>query len=172
MAYEITLIPGDGIGPEITEQTVRLVEATGVAIRWDVRQAGMTAMNAEGNPLPEATLASIRERKVALKGPLTTPVGGGFRSVNVELRKTFDLYANVRPAITVLPGRYEHVDIVRRRLASQVDVPHRVHVVRRAQLGFTQLGGRGVFGRGGDSPRVGVGLRRRRRLDRRGVRCR
>jgi isocitrate dehydrogenase (NAD+) len=112
VSYDVTLIPGDGIGPEITEQTVRLVEATGVAIRWDVHQAGMTAVNAEGNPLPEATLASIRERKVALKGPLTTPVGGGFRSVNVELRKTFDLYANLRPAITVLPGRYEHVDIV------------------------------------------------------------
>jgi isocitrate dehydrogenase (NAD+) len=88
------------------------VEATGVAIRWDVCQAGMAAVNASGNPLPEATLHSIRDRKVALKGPLTTPVGGGFRSVNVELRKTFDLYANLRPAITILPGRYEHVDIV------------------------------------------------------------
>jgi isocitrate dehydrogenase (NAD+) len=112
MTYDVTLIPGDGIGPEITEQTVRLIEATGVAIRWDVCHAGMAAVAATGNPLPEATLHSIRERKVALKGPLTTPVGGGFRSVNVELRKTFDLYANLRPAITILPGRYEHVDIV------------------------------------------------------------
>jgi isocitrate dehydrogenase (NAD+) len=112
MSYDVTLIPGDGIGPEITEQTVRLIEATGVSIRWDECQAGMAAVSAAGNPLPEATLKSIRERRVALKGPLTTPVGGGFRSVNVELRKTFDLYANLRPAITILPGRYEHVDIV------------------------------------------------------------
>ena len=112
MTYDVTLIPGDGIGPEITEQTIRLVEAAGVTIRWDICQAGMAAVSLAGNPLPEATLHSIRERKVALKGPLTTPVGGGFRSVNVELRKTFDLYANVRPAITILPGRYEHVDIV------------------------------------------------------------
>jgi isocitrate dehydrogenase (NAD+) len=112
MTYQVTLIPGDGIGPEISEQTVRVVEATGVAIQWDVCQAGMAAIGAENNPLPERTLESIRQRKVALKGPLTTPVGGGYRSVNVELRKTFDLFANLRPAITILPGRYEHVDIV------------------------------------------------------------
>lgn len=112
MSHDVTLIPGDGIGPEITEQTVRLVEASGVTVRWDVCQAGMAAVSATGSPLPEATLHSIRERKLALKGPLTTPVGGGFRSVNVELRKTFDLYANLRPAVTILPGRYEHIDIV------------------------------------------------------------
>jgi isocitrate dehydrogenase (NAD+) len=112
MTYDVTLIPGDGIGPEITEQTVRVVEATGVSIRWDICRAGLAAMDAEGTPLPERTLESIRRRKVALKGPLTTPVGGGYRSVNVELRKTFDLYANLRPALTILPGRYDQVDIV------------------------------------------------------------
>jgi len=112
MIHEVTLIPGDGIGPEITEQTARVVEATGVTLRWDVCQAGMAAIAAGVDPLPEATLDSIRRRRVALKGPLTTPVGAGYRSVNVELRKTFDLFANVRPAVTVLPGRYDGVDIV------------------------------------------------------------
>src|SRR3990170_1402972 len=112
MIHEVTLIPGDGIGPEITEQTARVVEATGVTVRWDVCQAGMAAITAGVDPLPEATLDSIRRRRVALKGPLTTPVGAGYRSVNVELRKTFDLFANVRPAVTVLPGRYDGVDIV------------------------------------------------------------
>jgi len=112
MTHRVTLIPGDGIGPEITEQTIRVIEAAGVAIEWDVCPAGMAGIEAEKNPLPDKTIASIRERRVALKGPLTTPVGGGYRSVNVELRKTFDLYANLRPAITILPGRYEHVDIV------------------------------------------------------------
>ncbi len=112
MTHRVSLIPGDGIGPEITEQTVRVIEAAGVTVEWDVCHAGMAGIEAENTPLPEKTLASIRERKIALKGPLTTPVGGGYRSVNVELRKTFDLYANLRPAITILPGRYEHVDIV------------------------------------------------------------
>jgi isocitrate dehydrogenase (NAD+) len=112
MTYDVTLIPGDGIGPEITEQTVRAVEATGIKLAWDVQTAGMAAVTLHGDPLPEPTLASIRARKVALKGPLTTPVGEGYRSVNVALRKEFDLYANVRPAVTILPGRYDHVDIV------------------------------------------------------------
>ena len=114
MTHDVTLIPGDGIGPEITEQTLRVVAAAGAPVRWDVQQAGMAAFNAGGNPLPEATLDSIRQRKVALKGPLTTPVGpgAGFRSVNVELRKTFELFANLRPAITIQPGRYDGVDIV------------------------------------------------------------
>ena len=112
MTHEVTLIPGDGIGPEITEATVRVVEACGVKVRWDLHPAGMAGVAAEGSPLPDATVASIRQRKVALKGPLTTPVGEGYRSVNVELRKIFDLFANVRPAVTVLPGRYEGVDIV------------------------------------------------------------
>jgi isocitrate dehydrogenase (NAD+) len=112
MTHDVTLIPGDGIGPEITEQTLRVVEAAGARVRWDVQQAGMAALAASGEPLPEATLASIRQRKAALKGPLTTPVGAGYRSVNVELRKAFDLYANLRPAFTILPGRYDQIDIV------------------------------------------------------------
>jgi isocitrate dehydrogenase (NAD+) len=112
MRHDVTLIPGDGIGPEITEQTVRVLEAVGAGLSWDVQQAGMAAHAADGNPLPDATLESIRRCKVALKGPLTTPVGGGFRSVNVELRKAFDLYANLRPAVTILPGRYDGIDIV------------------------------------------------------------
>ena len=112
MIHDVTLIPGDGIGPEITEQTVKVVEAAGAAVRWDVQQAGMAAMEAAGTPLPEPTLESIRNRRVALKGPLTTPVGEGYRSVNVELRRTFDLYANLRPAVTLIPGRYDGIDIV------------------------------------------------------------
>jgi isocitrate dehydrogenase (NAD+) len=112
MTHDVTLIPGDGIGPEITEQTVRVAEATGVSFFWDEQVAGMAAVTAHGDPLPEATLASIRKRRVALKGPLTTPVGEGYRSVNVALRKEFELYANVRPAVTIMPGRYANVDIV------------------------------------------------------------
>jgi isocitrate dehydrogenase (NAD+) len=112
MTRDVTLIPGDGIGPEITEQTVRVVEAAGAALRWDIQQAGMAAFSATGDPLPEATLESIRRHRLALKGPLTTPVGGGFRSINVELRKTFELYANLRPAVSLQPGRYDGLDIV------------------------------------------------------------
>ena len=113
MPYDITLIPGDGIGPEITDATVRVLEATGLDFVWDRQLGGMTAGAATGEPLPEETLASIRRTRLALKGPLTTPVGGGFRSVNVALRKEFALYANVRPARTIIPGgRFDHVDIV------------------------------------------------------------
>ena len=112
MTYDVTLIPGDGIGPEITEQTVRVLEATGLRLCWDVQKAGMAAVEAGGEPLPAAALASIRQRRVALKGPITTPVAGGFRSVNVALRKEFALFANVRPARTLIPGRYDGVDIV------------------------------------------------------------
>jgi isocitrate dehydrogenase (NAD+) len=113
MSIPVTLIPGDGIGPGITEATVRLLEAAGADIAWDRQLAGMAAVHAVNDPIPEATLDSIRRTKVALKGPLETPVGKGFRSINVALRKTFDLYANVRPAVSVLPGlRYDDVDIV------------------------------------------------------------
>ncbi|HEU5217229.1 MAG TPA: isocitrate/isopropylmalate dehydrogenase family protein [Gemmatimonadales bacterium] len=112
MTYSVTLIPGDGIGPEITEQTVRALEATGLTFAWDVQPAGMAAVSAGSDPLPDAAIESIRRLRVALKGPLTTPVGGGYRSVNVALRKEFDLYANVRPAVTVFPGRYDGIDIV------------------------------------------------------------
>jgi isocitrate dehydrogenase (NAD+) len=113
MTYNVTLIPGDGIGPEITEQTVRVLEATGLTFAWEEELAGVAAVEATGTPLPDATVASIRRTRLALKGPLTTPVGTGFRSVNVGLRKEFELYANVRPARTIVPGgRFENVDIV------------------------------------------------------------
>lgn len=112
MTHQITLIPGDGIGPEITEATVAAVEATGVRVAWDRQIAGMTAVEQLGTPIPDQTIASIRERRVALKGPLTTPVGSGYRSVNVALRKEFELFANVRPAQTIQPGRYDNIDIV------------------------------------------------------------
>jgi isocitrate dehydrogenase (NAD+) len=112
MTYRVTLIPGDGIGPEITAETVKVLSATGLTFEWDEQVAGMTGVERCGSPVPDATLASIRERRLALKGPLTTPVGSGFRSVNVALRKEFELFANLRPAYTILPGRYDHVDIV------------------------------------------------------------
>jgi isocitrate dehydrogenase (NAD+) len=113
MTYEATLIPGDGIGPEITVETVRVLEATGLTFHWEEELAGMAAVEATGTPLPDATVDSIRRTHLALKGPLTTPVGTGFRSVNVGLRKEFELFANVRPARTIVPGgRFENVDIV------------------------------------------------------------
>ncbi|MEZ4585264.1 MAG: isocitrate/isopropylmalate dehydrogenase family protein [Gemmatimonadales bacterium] len=112
MTYRVTLLPGDGIGPEITAATVKVLEATGVAFDWDERLAGMAAVDAVGNPIPDDTLESIHTNRVALKGPLTTPVGSGYRSVNVALRKEFELYANVRPAKTILPGRYTDIDLV------------------------------------------------------------
>jgi len=113
MTYDVTLIPGDGIGPEITAQTIRVLEATGLRFNWDEELAGMAAVDATGTPLPDATVESIRKNGIALKGPLTTPIGTGFRSVNVGLRKEFELFANVRPAKTIVPGgRFENVDIV------------------------------------------------------------
>jgi isocitrate dehydrogenase (NAD+) len=113
MPHTVTLIPGDGIGPDITEAVVRVVEATGADIQWDRRAAGVAAIEQHTTPLPQETIDAIRTTRVALKGPLTTPVGVGFRSINVALRKEFDLYANVRPAKTIVPGgRYEGVDIV------------------------------------------------------------
>ncbi len=101
MSYRITLIPGDGIGPEVVEATRRVLEATGVPFDWDVQRAGAGVMEEYGTPLPDPVLESIRKNKVALKGPITTPVGTGFRSVNVAMRKMLDLYANVRPARTM-----------------------------------------------------------------------
>src|SRR6478752_5877408 len=113
MATPITLIPGDGIGPSIASATVRILEAAGAEIDFDVQVAGMAGVARYGDPIPEATLDSIRRTRIALKGPLETPVGEGFRSINVALRKTFDLYANVRPAHTIVKGgRYEDIDIV------------------------------------------------------------
>src|ERR1700675_815288 len=108
-----TLIPGDGIGPEIVESTVMVLEALGAPFLWEVHQAGMAGVEAFGDPLPRPTLDSIRRTRLALKGPLTTPVGGGYRSSNVRLREEFHLYANVRPALTLVPGgRYEDIDLV------------------------------------------------------------
>jgi isocitrate dehydrogenase (NAD+) len=103
MAYTITLIPGDGVGPEVTAAVVRIIEASGVAIEWESFVAGAEALSRYGDPLPSAVLESIKRNRVALKGPLTTPVGTGFSSINVRLRKTLDLYANLRPVKT-LPG--------------------------------------------------------------------
>jgi len=107
-----TLIPGDGIGPEVTDATVQVLNALGSPFEWDTQMAGMAAMDASGDPLPAAVLDSIRRTRLALKGPLTTPIGGGFRSVNVRLREEFKLYANLRPVRTIIPGRYDNIDIV------------------------------------------------------------
>ena len=113
MTRNATLIPGDGIGPEVTDATVRLLEAAGASFNWDRQLAGMAAVKEHGDPMPDNTLASIKSTALALKGPLETPVGKGFRSINVALRKEFDLYANVRPAKSVVPGlRFKDVDII------------------------------------------------------------
>ncbi|MHB1225146.1 MAG: isocitrate/isopropylmalate dehydrogenase family protein [Gemmatimonadaceae bacterium] len=113
MAIPVTLIPGDGIGPSIADATVRILEASGASFEWDRQIAGAAAVARFNEPMPDATLDSIKRTRLALKGPLETPVGGGYRSVNVALRKTFDLYANVRPAKDIVPGgRYDGVDIV------------------------------------------------------------
>jgi isocitrate dehydrogenase (NAD+) len=115
MAHRVVLIPGDGTGPELTEATRRVLEATGVDFDWDVREAGADVMEQYGgNPLPDETLEAIRSAGVALKGPITTPVGTGFRSVNVGLRKSLDLYAQVRPCKTYrgVRSRFEDVDLV------------------------------------------------------------
>ena len=114
MAHTITLIPGDGIGPEISEATRRVIDATGVSIDWDVMEAGEAAIRSGGNPLPQEVIDSVKRNKVAIKGPITTPVGKGFRSVNVGLRKALDLYANVRPCKTRkgVRSRYEDIDLV------------------------------------------------------------
>lgn len=107
-----TLIPGDGIGPEVTNATVQALDALGSPFEWETQVAGMAGVDATGDPLPAATLDSIRRTRLALKGPLTTPVGGGFRSINVRLREEFKLYANLRPAKTIIPGRFDNIDIV------------------------------------------------------------
>jgi len=114
MTYSVTLIPGDGIGPEITEATKRVLEATGVGFQWDLAYAGADVLDKYGTPLPDDVLQSIRKNRVALKGPITTPVGSGFRSVNVALRKILDLYACVRPCKLYpgAPSSYKDVDIV------------------------------------------------------------
>jgi isocitrate dehydrogenase (NAD+) len=114
VTYEVTLIPGDGIGPEIAAAAKDVLEATGLAFTWDEQVAGEATLQSEGNPLPDRVIASIRRTRVALKGPITTPVGTGFRSVNVALRQALTLYANVRPARSIpgIPSRYEDIDLV------------------------------------------------------------
>jgi len=113
MTRTITVIPGDGIGPEVTEATLAVLRAAGAPLEYEMQLAGVTALDEVKNPLPERTLESVERNRVLLKGPLTTPSGSGFRSINVELRKTFDLFANVRPVRTIVPGgRYEDIDLV------------------------------------------------------------
>jgi len=113
MAKTITLIPGDGIGPEVTSATLEILRAAGADLEYEEQLAGIAGLDALRSPLPGVTLESIRRNGVCLKGPLTTPVGTGFRSINVAIRKEFDLYANVRPALTMVPGgRYEDIDLV------------------------------------------------------------
>jgi isocitrate dehydrogenase (NAD+) len=114
VTYDVTLIPGDGIGPELAEATVGVLEATGIAFSWDVQSAGEATIATEGTPLPDRVIESIRRTGVAIKGPITTPVGSGFRSVNVGLRQALELYANVRPARSMagVETRYEGVDLI------------------------------------------------------------
>jgi isocitrate dehydrogenase (NAD+) len=114
MAHIITLIPGDGIGPEVTQAVLSVLAATGVAIEWETHDAGVTAVERSGHALPDELIASIRRNKVALKGPVTTPIGQGFTSVNVGLRKALDLYANLRPVWNLpgVPAKFSGVDLV------------------------------------------------------------
>src|SRR5580700_6710458 len=108
-----TLIPGDGIGPEIVDATVAVLDALGAPFEWDRQIAGLAGVQSSGDPLPAKTLQSIRRTRLALKGPLETPSGGGYRSSNVRLREEFQLYANLRPARTIVPGgRFDHIDLV------------------------------------------------------------
>ena len=114
MTYRVTLIPGDGIGPELADATLTVLEATGIGFDWDVQEAGEATIATEGTPLPDRVIESIRRNGTAIKGPITTPVGSGFRSVNVALRQTLELYANLRPARSMrgVESRYEDVDLI------------------------------------------------------------
>lgn len=114
MAYHVTLIPGDGVGYEISEATRRVLDATGIAFDWEIVHAGADVVESEGTPLPEKVIESIRKNKVAIKGPITTPIGKGFRSVNVALRKTLDLYACLRPCKSYegVRSHYKNIDLV------------------------------------------------------------
>jgi isocitrate dehydrogenase (NAD+) len=114
VSYTVTLIPGDGIGPEVSGAAQRVLDASGVAFEWDVREAGMTALESQGDVLPEATLDSLKRNKVGLKGPMTTPIGSGFRSVNVGLRQALGLYANLRPGKSLegVQSTFRNIDLV------------------------------------------------------------
>src|SRR6185436_3668824 len=112
-AIPATLIPGDGIGPEVSDATLESLEAVGAPFQWETHKAGQGGIDACGDPLPPETIESIRKTRLALKGPLATPIGGGYRSSNVRLREEFELYANLRPARTLIPGgRYDKIDLV------------------------------------------------------------
>ena len=157
MAHRVTFIPGDGTGPEIAEATRRVLEATGVELEWDVQQAGADVMEQfGGNPLPEHVLESIRRNGVALKGPITTPVGTGFRSVNVALRKSLDLYGQVRPCKSY-PGVRSRYDERRPR-----------HRPREHRGPLRRDRGRGGHRGGGRAPRLARGPRLSRRPTRLG----
>jgi isocitrate dehydrogenase (NAD+) len=114
LSYAVTLIPGDGIGPELADAARQVLEATGIGFDWDVQQAGEATIASEGTPLPDRVIDSIRANGIAIKGPITTPVGTGFRSVNVGLRQALELYANVRPARSMkgVETRYDDVDLI------------------------------------------------------------
>lgn len=114
MSYNITLIPGDGIGPEVMGAAKAVIDASGVDINWEIAEAGAKVIEEYGTPLPDYVIESIKRNKIAIKGPVTTPVGKGFRSVNVGLRQSLNLYANVRPVKTYagIPSRYENVDLI------------------------------------------------------------
>ncbi len=114
MVNNITLIPGDGIGPEITDSVIKIIEKSGLKINWDIQTAGITTIESEGSPLPDRVINSIKKNKIALKAPITTPIGSGFRSVNVALRKELDLYASLRPCKNLpnIKTKFDNVDIV------------------------------------------------------------
>ena len=114
MAHKITFIPGDGMGPEVSDAAKRCIDATGVKIEWEQKEAGIDIMKTVGTPLPDDTLESIKKNKIAIKGPITTPVGSGFRSVNVEIRKRLNLYACLRPCKSYkgVRSRYNDIDLV------------------------------------------------------------
>src|SRR3989304_2869747 len=138
MAHRITLIPGDGIGPEITEAATRVLEKTGIGFEWEAHEAGIRAYEKTGNPLPPVLLESIRKNKVAFKGPLTTLVGEGFQSANVTLRKELDLYTNLRPVRSIegVKSRYEDINlvIVRENTEDLYSVKHD-HEAQEVRLG-------------------------------------
>jgi len=165
MATRVTLIPGDGIGPEVTRAARLVAEATGVSIDWEVVDAGEAAIKATGTPLPPTVLDSVRKNRLALKGPITTPIGGGFRSVNVALRQELDLYASVRPARSIAGEgtRFPETDLIVVREATEglysgvehwVDREHSaaetVNVITRkacdriCKFGFEMAGARGA----------------------------
>lgn len=151
MGYPVTLIRGDGIGPEVAEATRFVIDATGVAIDWHVVDAGVDQIEKHGTPLPESVLDSIRQTKTAIKGPIATPVGGGFRSVNVELRKTFNLYANLRPAKSIagVKSYFHDIDLIIVRentedLYAGIEFERTTHEAAEAREFLSRLSGKAI----------------------------